>query len=316
MKTSLLVGAALAFLGLAAAPLSAQTQTTTSTTSSSGYVQTSKIIGTKVKSSSGEEIGVVKDVVIDRSTGCMAYTVVSAGGTGTRITGQAKTVAVPWAVYSTTSTDTSVLAVTVDRDRIYNAPVFDYARITEYTTPTFIGNVYSYYGVSAGGVSGAAYGTTTTGATSTTATGTSTTATGAAGAGASATPMATPMATAAGAYGASPAATASPATSASPAASGAAREEGERGRGRARMSPAGSPAEEATGRAKTGASPETGTSPAESPRTRGEGVREKSEASPAETGESPSGERKKARRHRGEESPATGASPSTPEEQE
>src|SRR2546430_2395538 len=84
MKTSLLCGAALAILGLAAAPLLAQTQTTTSSSSSS-YVQTSKIIGTKVKTAQGEEVGVVKDVVLDRSNGCMAYTVLSAGGTGSRV---------------------------------------------------------------------------------------------------------------------------------------------------------------------------------------------------------------------------------------
>jgi sporulation protein YlmC with PRC-barrel domain len=331
MKTSLLLGAALAFLGLAAAPLSAQTQSTTSTTtSSSGYIQTSKIIGTKVKASNGEEIGVVKDVVIDRSTGCMAYTVVSAGGTGTRITGQAKTVAVPWAVYSTTS-DPSVLTVTVERDRIYNAPVFDYARITEYTTPAFIGNVYSYYGVSAGGVSGAAYGTSVTGAATTT-TGT-TTATGAtATTGASATPMGSASPVGTPAATATPAATPMPGRSPamSPAATAAAspratasprerreagREEGERGRGKARMSPAASP-EERTGRPETGTSPEAGMSPSGTERTRGAGVREKAEESPAETGASPAGERKKAKRPRGEESPTTGASPGTTEEQE
>ena len=338
MKTSLLLGAMLALLGLAAAPLNAQTQTTTSTTSSSsGYIQTSKIIGTKVRTSSGDEIGVVKDVVIDRSTGCMAYTVVSAGGTGTRITGQAKMVAVPWAVYSTTTTDPGVLTVTVDHDRIYNAPAFDYARINEYSTTGYINNVYSYYGVSASGAAGAAYGTTTGAATTTTgtsATGTTatgTTATGAATTGASVTPMAgaSPMGTA-GAYGASSAASASPAAStsaaASPAAStaaspkatasprgrrGAAREEGATGRARSGMSPSGSPSEETTtGRASTGASP------AESPRHHREGVREKTEASPPETTESPSGEGKKKRHRHGEESPTTGASPSSPEEQE
>ena len=324
----------LALLGLAAAPLSAQTQTTTSTTSSSGYIQTSKIIGTKVKTSSGEEIGVVKDVVIDRSTGCMAYTVVSAGGTGTRITGQAKMVAVPWTVYSTTTTEPSVLTVTVDRDRIYNAPVFDYARINEYSTTGYINNVYSYYGVSAGGVAGAAYGTATGATTTTTGTSaTGTTATGAATTGASAAPMATasPMGTAAGAYGASPAASASPAATASAAASpaasaaaspkatasprgrhGAAREEGAAGRTRTGMSPSGSPSEETTtGRASIGASP------AESPRRHREGMREKTEASPAETTASPSGEGKKTRHRHGEESPTTGASPGgSPEEQE
>jgi hypothetical protein len=77
----------------------------------------------------------------------MAYTVLSTGGAGTRVAGQAKTVAVPWAVYSPTS-DLSVLTVSVDRDRIYNAPVFDYARIDEYASTGYINNVYSYYGVS------------------------------------------------------------------------------------------------------------------------------------------------------------------------
>ena len=56
-------------------------------------------------------------------------------------------VAVPWAVYSP-SADTNVLTVTVERDRIYNAPVFDYARVEEYSRPDYINNVYSYYGVS------------------------------------------------------------------------------------------------------------------------------------------------------------------------
>jgi sporulation protein YlmC with PRC-barrel domain len=58
---------------MAAASMFAQTQTTTSS-SGSGYIQTSKIVGTKVRTSQGEDIGVVKDVVLDSNTGCMAYT--------------------------------------------------------------------------------------------------------------------------------------------------------------------------------------------------------------------------------------------------
>src|ERR1041384_8133665 len=122
MKTSLLCGATLAIVGLAAASLNAQTQTTTSS-SSTGYIQTSKIVGTKVKTQQGEEIGVVKDVVLDRSNGCMAYTVLSTGGTGPRMTGQGKLVAVPWSVY-TVSPDMTYLTTTIERDRIYNGPVF------------------------------------------------------------------------------------------------------------------------------------------------------------------------------------------------
>src|SRR5437867_1957369 len=122
MKTLLSLGAMVAVLGLAMASTFAQTQSTTS--SSTTYVQTSKLVGTKVKSSQGEEIGVVKDVVLDRNTGCMAYTVLSTGGGGARVSRGGKMVAVPWTVYSPTS-DLSVMTVTVYRDRIYNAPVFD-----------------------------------------------------------------------------------------------------------------------------------------------------------------------------------------------
>jgi sporulation protein YlmC with PRC-barrel domain len=124
MKTSTLVLATL--LGLAFARVQAQTQSSTTTTTS--YVQASKVVGMKVKDSRGEEIGVVKDVVLDRNTGCMAYTVLSTGETGTRVTSAGKTVAVPWTVYSTTS-DPSVMSVRVERDRVYNAPAFDYAHI-------------------------------------------------------------------------------------------------------------------------------------------------------------------------------------------
>src|SRR5947199_5590331 len=158
MKTSLSFGVTLAVLGAAISSTSAQTQSTT--------VQVSKLVGTRVKSSQGEEIGVVKDIVIDRSTGCMAYTVISTAEGEARAAGGGRFVAVPWAVYSPTS-DVSALSVTVDRDRIYNAPVFDYARIDEYSRTDYITNVYSYYGVNQGpgvgvGVSGT--NTTTTGA--------------------------------------------------------------------------------------------------------------------------------------------------------
>jgi sporulation protein YlmC with PRC-barrel domain len=202
MKTLFSLPGIMVILGLAMASAFAQIQSTTSSTTS--YIQTSKFIGRPVKSAQGDEIGTVKDIVLDRNTGCLAYTVLSTtgGGGGTQVSGGGKMVAVPWAVYSP-STDLNVLTVTVDRDRIYNAPVFDYARIEEYSRPDYITNVYSYYGVSGGaavgvGVSGSTTGTTTTtGATTTTDAATS----GAARAGASVPPAgaASPAASAPGA---------------------------------------------------------------------------------------------------------------------
>src|SRR3982750_3907005 len=164
MKT--LFSAIMAILGLAMTSAFAQTQSTTS--SNTTYIETSKFIGRPVKSSQGDEIGTVKDIVLDRNTGCLAYTVLSTtgggggGGGGTRVTGGSKMVAVPWSVYSP-SADTNVLTVTVDKTRIYNAPAFDYARVEEYSRPDYINNVYSYYGVSPGagvGVGVSAGGTT------------------------------------------------------------------------------------------------------------------------------------------------------------
>src|ERR1700730_8237170 len=76
MKKTILLGAALAFLGLATVPLFAQTSTSTTTTSS-GYIQSSSVIGSKIKDSRGQDVGEIKDVVLDRSSGCLAYVVLS-----------------------------------------------------------------------------------------------------------------------------------------------------------------------------------------------------------------------------------------------
>ena len=110
------------------------------------YVQSSKLVGMKVKDSHGESVGTIKDVVIDRETGCMAYTVISTGDSGTRLTGTTKTVAVPWKVYGE-SADPNTMALTVDRERVYAAPAFEYSRIGEYSTSSYIDRIYSYYGV-------------------------------------------------------------------------------------------------------------------------------------------------------------------------
>jgi sporulation protein YlmC with PRC-barrel domain len=188
MKKSLLSAVTFAVLCAVIVPISAQTQSTT--------VQVSKLVGTKVKSSQGEEIGVIKDVVIDRNSGCMAYTVLSTGEGGARAAGGGKMVAVPWTVYSPSS-DVTVLTTTVDRERIYSAPVFDYARIEEYSRPDYITNVYSYYGVNQGAVGVGVSGTSTTATSSEATSGRSTTGSPPAG-------------------GVSPAATTSPAATRSP----------------------------------------------------------------------------------------------------
>jgi sporulation protein YlmC with PRC-barrel domain len=295
MKTSTLLVATL--LGFAIANTQAQTQSSTTTT----YVQTSKIVGMKVKDSSGQEVGVVKDVVLDRNTGCMAYTVLSTGGTGTRVSGGAKTVAVPWTVYTTTS-DPSVMVVRVERDRVYNAPAFDYARIDEYSTSGYINNVYSYYGVAPGvGVGVGVSGTTTTGTV-----GTQTGVAGQVGATASpaATAMASPTTTVATSSAASPRATASPtATAKATATSPAPR--------RASATPSEA---ESTGERKTHRHGESSATASPSTSSSGETTTEhatgKHDESTSEEGTSETGSSKKSKRSKTETS--EGSSPAEP----
>jgi len=152
----------MAAVGLAICPANAQTQSTTTSSTTTEYLPSSKIIGSKIRASDGSEVGVIKDVVLDKQTGCMAYTVlettgggdnVAGGGSGgsstrstTTTTTSRRTVAMPWTAFTTTS-DPTVYTTTIQRERIYSAPVYDYNRIEEYSRPDYISGVYQYYGV-------------------------------------------------------------------------------------------------------------------------------------------------------------------------
>jgi sporulation protein YlmC with PRC-barrel domain len=201
MKTKILFGAALAFMGLAAAPLFAQTGTTTTS-----YVQSSTIIGSKIKDARGQDVGEIKDIVLDRSSGCLAYVVLSTHGGGTSTA--TKTVAAPWTVFSPSS-EPRVYMTRVEREKIYSAPVWESTRIEEYSRPEYISQVYGYYGMSVPSTFGVSATSTTTG-TTTTNSAASTSASTSPAATASAAATMTPVTSA------SPNATTTPATKASP----------------------------------------------------------------------------------------------------
>src|ERR1051326_1356185 len=132
MKKNILLGTTLALLVFATASLFAQTSTSTTSTS---YVQSSSIIGSKIKDSRGQDVGEIKDVVLDRSSGCLAYVVLSTHGGGTTTT--TKTVAAPWTIFSASS-EPRVYMTRVEREKIYSAPVWESTRIEEYSRPEYI----------------------------------------------------------------------------------------------------------------------------------------------------------------------------------
>jgi sporulation protein YlmC with PRC-barrel domain len=81
----------------------------------------SKIIGTDVKNPKGEDLGDIKDLVLDPMSGRLAYVVVSYGG----LLGMGdKLFAIPWSAVSW-SADKDYFVLNMDKEALKNAPGFD-----------------------------------------------------------------------------------------------------------------------------------------------------------------------------------------------
>ncbi|EIC30948.1 MULTISPECIES: PRC-barrel domain-containing protein [Methylomicrobium] len=81
----------------------------------------SKIIGTDVKNTKGEDLGDIKDLVLDPTSGRLAYVVVSYGG----ILGMGdKLFAIPWNAVRW-SADKDYFTLNMDKEALKNAPGFD-----------------------------------------------------------------------------------------------------------------------------------------------------------------------------------------------
>jgi sporulation protein YlmC with PRC-barrel domain len=81
----------------------------------------SKIIGTDVKNTKGEDLGDIKDLVLDPTSGRLAYVVVSYGG----MLGMGdKLFAIPWNAVRW-STDKDYFTLNMDKEALKNAPGFD-----------------------------------------------------------------------------------------------------------------------------------------------------------------------------------------------
>lgn len=100
-------------------------------------------IGSDVENPQGQNLGDIKDVVIDRASGRIAYAVVSFGG----FLGMGeKLFAVPWGAFSQKADkDTFVLAV--DKERLKNAPGFDAHNWPQMASREWVTSLYSYYNV-------------------------------------------------------------------------------------------------------------------------------------------------------------------------
>src|ERR687885_1145240 len=104
----------------------------------------STFIGSDVENPQGQNLGDIKDIVIDRASGRIVYAVVSFGG----FLGMGeKLFAVPWGAFSQPDTHKDKFVLAVDKDRLRNAPGFDANNWPQMASREWVTTLYSYYNV-------------------------------------------------------------------------------------------------------------------------------------------------------------------------
>ncbi len=100
------------------------------------------LIGEDVYNHKGEELGDIKEIMLDMSTGGIAYAVLSSGG----FMGIAdKLFAVPWSALKLDTVKKCFL-LDVDKERLESAPGFDKDDWPDMADPGWQNTVNSYYG--------------------------------------------------------------------------------------------------------------------------------------------------------------------------
>jgi len=103
----------------------------------------SMLSGDSVKNRQGEDLGSIKDFMIDLNTGCVAYAVLSFGGF--RGIGD-KLFAVPWHALSL-DTENRYFILDVDKELLRDAPGFDKDEWPDMADETWGRGIHDFYGV-------------------------------------------------------------------------------------------------------------------------------------------------------------------------
>ena len=107
-------------------------------------VKASTFIGADVENPEGQNLGDIKDIVMDRGSGRIAYAVVSFGG----FLGMGeKLFAVPWGAFSQPKADKDTFVLAVDKERLKNAPGFDANNWPQMASREWVTSLYTYYNI-------------------------------------------------------------------------------------------------------------------------------------------------------------------------
>ena len=102
----------------------------------------STLIGDRVRNSQDEELGTIKEIMLDMRTGQVSYAVLSFGG----FLGMGdKLFAVPWDAL-TLELERKSFLLKVDKTRLQGAPGFDKHKWPDMSDPSWAKQIRSYYG--------------------------------------------------------------------------------------------------------------------------------------------------------------------------
>jgi sporulation protein YlmC with PRC-barrel domain len=102
----------------------------------------SSLIGDPVKNTQGEDVGTIKEIMIDTQSGRVAYCVLSFGG----FLGMGdKLFAIPWQAFSVDEADHS-MRLNVDKETLRNAEGFDPNNWPDTADPEWGRQVHQHYG--------------------------------------------------------------------------------------------------------------------------------------------------------------------------
>ena len=109
---------------------------------SPAFMSASTLIGDGVYNLQDEDLGDVKDIMLDMRAGKVAYAVLSFGG----FLGMGeKLFAVPWAAL-TLDTENNRMTLNIDTERLEDAPGFDKDSWPDMADPEWENGIHSYYG--------------------------------------------------------------------------------------------------------------------------------------------------------------------------
>lgn len=105
-------------------------------------LSSSSISGTTVVNKAGEELGKIKDLMINLKDGRIAYAVLSFGGflgIGDKL------FAMPWEAFNVDSKDEKFI-LNVSKEKLENAPGFDKDNWPTHANDDYLTRVYDHYG--------------------------------------------------------------------------------------------------------------------------------------------------------------------------